>query len=41
MPFLFADNTNIFATGCNPYDIMSQINKENDDVYAWVKQAFP
>ena len=37
MPILFADDTNIFATGYNLNDIISQINKEIDNVYAWVK----
>ena len=37
MPILFADDTNLFATGYNLNDIISQINKEIDNVYAWVK----
>ena len=37
MPILFADDTNHFATGYNLNDIISQINKEIDNVYAWVK----
>ena len=36
MPIRFADDTNLFATGYNLNDI-SQINKEIDNVYAWVK----
>ena len=37
MTILFADDTNLFATGYNLNDIISQINKEIDNVYAWVK----
>ena len=37
MPILFADGANLFATGYNLNDIISQINKEIDNVYAWVK----
>ena len=37
MPILFADDTNLFATGYNLNDIISQINKEIDIVYAWVE----
>ena len=37
MPILFAGDTNRFATGYNLNDIISQINKEIDNVYAWVK----
>ena len=36
MPVLFADDTKLFATGYNLNDI-SRINKEIDNVYAWVK----
>ena len=28
MPILFADDTNLFATGYNQNDIVSEINKE-------------
>ena len=41
MPILFADDTNLFATGYNLNDIVSQINKEIDNVYAWVKANEP
>ena len=37
MPILFVDDTNLFVTGYNLNDIISQINKEIDNVYAWVK----
>ena len=37
MPILFADDKNLFATGFNVNDIISQINKEIDNKYAWVK----
>ena len=37
MPIHFADDTNLFATGYNLNDITSQINKDIDNVYAWVK----
>ena len=37
MPILFADDTNLFATGyCLNY-IVSEINKEIANIYAWVK----
>ena len=38
MPVLFADDTNFFATGYDLNDIISQINKEIHDVYAWVNK---
>ena len=42
MPFLFADDTNIVATGYNLNYIISQINEETDNVYAWFKaKSFP
>ena len=37
MPILFADDTNLFATGYNLNDIVSEINKEIANIYAWVK----
>ena len=37
MPILFADDTNLFATGYNLNDIVSGINKEIANIYAWVK----
>ena len=37
MPILFADDTNLFATGYNLNDIFSEINKEIANIYAWVK----
>ena len=37
MPILSADDTNLFATGYNLNDIISQINEEIDNIYAWVK----
>ena len=33
----FADDTNLFATGYNLNDIVSEINKEIANIYAWVK----
>ena len=37
MPILFADDTNLFASGYNLNDIVSEINKEIANIYAWVK----
>ena len=37
MPILFADDTNLFATGYNLNDIVSEIKKEIAYIYAWVK----
>ena len=37
MPILFADDTNLFATGYNLNYIVSEINKEIANIYAWVK----
>ena len=37
MPILFADDTNLFATGYNLNDVVSEINKEIANIYAWVK----
>ena len=37
MPILFADDTNLFATGYNLNDIVSEINTEIANIYAWVK----
>ena len=37
MPILFADDTNLFATGYNLNDIVFEINKEIASIYAWVK----
>ena len=37
MPIRFADDTNLFATGYNLNDIVSKINKEIVNIYAWVK----
>ena len=37
MPILFADDTNLFATGYSLNDIVSEINKEIANIYAWVK----
>ena len=37
MPILFADDTNLFVTGYNLNDIVSEINKEFANIYAWVK----
>ena len=36
MPILFADDTNLFATGYNLNDIVSEINTEIANIYAWV-----
>ena len=37
MPILFADDTNLFCTGKNLKDVVSQINVEIGKVYCWVK----
>ena len=37
MPILFADDTNLFCTGKNLKDVVSQINIEIGKVYCWVK----
>ena len=37
MPILFADDTNLIATGYNLNNIVSEINKEIANIYAWVK----
>ena len=37
MPIVFADDTNLFATGYNLSDMVSETNKESANIYAWVK----
>ena len=37
MPILFANGTNLFCTGKNLKDVVSQINVEIGKVYCWVK----
>ena len=37
MPINFANATYLFATGYNLDDIVSEINKEIANIYAWVK----
>ena len=37
LPFLFADDTNLFICGDNPDEMVSDLNSELEDISSWLK----